>query len=271
MHQTGDSGRYNYMYRHDQQAEYMGKSAIWSSILNALMKVPSFRVDRDKFLKATFGRYGLPDDVRVMNPVSIYGEETVEREADKVVRQYTRKATLLSAAAGLPGGLALLGTIPADVVQFYRNYLVMAQKLAYLYGWSDLSADPGRMDEHGLEKLTVLAGAGFGIEGAAEALEMVVRETTGNLGRSLPKIAGRATRWYPIVRNIGAWLGIKITRDSAGKVAGKAVPLLGGALTGAISYIAFRTLARRLRTELSTTAYTKQYKGISLDKTDGQK
>ena len=40
----------------------------------------------------------------------------------------------------------MVGTVPADLAQFYWHTLVLAQKLAYLYGWPDLS-DKGEVDE----------------------------------------------------------------------------------------------------------------------------
>jgi hypothetical protein len=40
-------------------------------------------------------------------------------------------------AAGIPGGLAMLGTAPADFAQFYAHVFRVAQKLAYVSGRKD--------------------------------------------------------------------------------------------------------------------------------------
>ena len=41
----------------------------------------------------------------------------------------------ISAALGMPGGVAMSATIPADIVQYYGYTLRAAQKLMYLYGF----------------------------------------------------------------------------------------------------------------------------------------
>ena len=54
--------------------------------------------------------------------------------ADETITYETNKSAALSFAAGLPGGFAMLGTIPADLMQYYAHALRIMQKLAYLYG-----------------------------------------------------------------------------------------------------------------------------------------
>ena len=48
------------------------------------------------------------------------------------IGQDGRRTTALSFAAGIPGGLAMAATIPADVAQFFGMALRLAQELAYL-------------------------------------------------------------------------------------------------------------------------------------------
>jgi hypothetical protein len=58
--------------------------------------------------------------------------------ADDSTKFGTTKVAALSAAAGIPGGIALLGTISADLAQAPARVLRIAQKLAYLYSWPNL-------------------------------------------------------------------------------------------------------------------------------------
>ena len=53
------------------------------------------------------------------------------------------------------------GQSPADMVQFYWHALVMAQKLAYLYGWPDL-LEKGEVDDQTEIYLTLLVGGNVG-------------------------------------------------------------------------------------------------------------
>ena len=54
--------------------------------------------------------------------------------ASTSVTHETRNVTMISTAAGIPGGLTTIGTIPADVAQYMGHMLRIAQKLAYIYG-----------------------------------------------------------------------------------------------------------------------------------------
>ena len=41
--------------------------------------------------------------------------------ANGAIKNETTRATAISTAAGIPGGLAMLGTIPVDLIQFYAH------------------------------------------------------------------------------------------------------------------------------------------------------
>ena len=55
-------------------------------------------------------------------------------KSEKLIMMRTAESSGASLLAGLPGGIAMAATIPADVIQFYGVALRMAQELAYLYG-----------------------------------------------------------------------------------------------------------------------------------------
>ncbi len=50
-------------------------------------------------------------------------------------------STAISAAAGIPGGYAMIATIPADIIQYYGVALRFAQEMVYLYGGADIWED----------------------------------------------------------------------------------------------------------------------------------
>lgn len=67
--------------------------------------------------------------------------EELEKIARSLVTNRTLKSTAMSVAAGLPGGLAMAATIPADTLQYFGMSLRLAQEIAYLYGEEDLWSD----------------------------------------------------------------------------------------------------------------------------------
>lgn len=54
-----------------------------------------------------------------------------------------------------------------------------------------------------------------------------------------------------MVKKIASWLGIKLTKDGVGKAAGKIVPILGGIVSGGLTYVTFKPMAKRLKNELA--------------------
>lgn len=68
--------------------------------------------------------------------------ETLDDIARHSIAFETKKSATMAFAAGLPGGFALVGTVPADVAQYYIHAFRVMQKLAYLYGWQSFLSVP---------------------------------------------------------------------------------------------------------------------------------
>ena len=51
------------------------------------------------------------------------------------------------------------------------------------------------------------------------------------------------------------WIGINLTKSSFAKGLGKAIPILGGAISGALTFASFRPSARRLQKKLREQMY----------------
>ena len=63
--------------------------------------------------------------------------EDLARIANKLILVRTSTSSAASFAMGIPGGLAMGLTVPADTLQFFGMSLRLAQELAYLYGAQD--------------------------------------------------------------------------------------------------------------------------------------
>ena len=78
----------------------------------------------------------------------------------------TGASSAASFAMGLPGGLAMGATIPADALQFFGMSLRLAQELAYLYGAQNLWKG-GEIDDEAVRgQLILYCGVMFGVSGA---------------------------------------------------------------------------------------------------------
>ena len=115
------------------------------SIVTNLLKIPGIKVDRSDLLMKTYKKY-LPTDKipTLISKGSIEAGipvETISKKVKNLINNRALQSSGLSFLAGLPGGFALFGTIPADTIQTFAAALILAQELVYLYGDEDLWED----------------------------------------------------------------------------------------------------------------------------------
>lgn len=148
--------------------------------------------------------------------------------------------------AGMPGGMAIAATIPADIVQFYAVALRLAQELAYLYGEEDLWSENTLDTEKVRNQLIVYCGVMLGATGAAQAARVLSSALAKQALLKLPKQALTKTFYYPIIKSIVKFFGGKMTKDIFAKGVSKAIPVVGGVISGAITLITMRPMGIRL-------------------------
>lgn len=182
-----------------------------------VLAVQSNVIDRDEFLREAIGDYISEDMARIAieenTKAAGIRRKLVDTIASQIISSEVNKASGVSVAAG-----STWATLPADVVQYFGFVLRIVQKLAYLYGWKafDLTIEDGKLvSEESANELTRLIGIMF------DAKEED--------------------------KDIGAKMG-KLTL-AKGVVA--PVPVLGGVLSGGLTYATLRPYAERLKDTLS--------------------
>ena len=223
------------------------------SVIKAAMALPGAKVDRASFLREQLRVHC--KDQQVRNAIEFYPAhayvpgDLIDKIAESVVKSHVMKAAAVSFGAGIPGGLAMAITIPADTIQFFGHAIVLAQKLAYLYGWPDLLAD-GDPDEETQYRMVLLMGSMLGIGEANRVLTEIAKRFAQEVGHRLPQYALTKTVYYPIIKRILKWVGIKLTKKSfAGGIA-KVIPLVSGGISAAVTSWALRRMARKLKNHL---------------------
>ena len=58
---------------------------------------------------------------------------------------------------------------------------------------------------------------------------------------------------YPVVKNIAKWFGVKMTKQVFAGFFKKAIPVVGGVVGGAITYVSFAPCCERLKESLRDT------------------
>ena len=113
----------------------MAEQDLAMQVLEQVVKLPVVKVDRSKFLVDKFSKELDPKDISTLleqGPSSLLSQEILDRVANACIMDNVLLASGTSVLAGLPGGLAMAITIPADVAQFYAFSLKLAQELGYI-------------------------------------------------------------------------------------------------------------------------------------------
>lgn len=102
--------------------EQNGTQGTMEVILANAIKIPGVRVDRREFLAQQFAKYDTYGNMHTILDKGPLEAGISLAVIDKMAKTLIEKRTLLSTAAstavGLPGGLAMAATIPADTLQF---------------------------------------------------------------------------------------------------------------------------------------------------------
>ncbi|MEW9509408.1 hypothetical protein [Streptomyces bacillaris] len=238
----------------------------FSALLVGAARLPGVRIDREAYLRTALARHCSEDELRraiEATPAAAGIPLTVlDRVANESIRYETAKVSMVSAAAGIPGFIALPATVPADVAQYVAHMLRIAQKLAYLYSWPDLfSVDNDDLDDATKGVLTLFFGVMFGTQSANAAVGRVAGMMSEQVAKKLPQKALTQGVVYPIVKKVAGYLGAEMTKQTFAKSVSKAVPLVGAAVSGGLTFATFRPMSRRLKTHLS---------GLEIAKSAGQ-
>lgn len=258
-------------------AETTKEIALEMIIANAI-KIPGAKVDRQKFLAEIFinetdNIYSIIENGPVVAGID---EITLRKIAIKLILDRTTKSSIASFAMGIPGGLAMAITIPADVLQFYGMTLKLAQELTYLYGAQDIWKD-GKVDEEMVRnQLMLYCGVMFGVSGAAAGVRLLSAHLAKATLKKLPQKALTKTFWYPILKQVGKTAGVTITKKSLANGVTKVIPVVAGVISGTITFVSMKPMADRLQKTLEEVNfhYTEEQfnKDIeSIDNIDGVK
>lgn len=222
--------------------------------LNTVAKLPIVRVNREEFLRNQFSSSPYIEQIIQNGPQSVYTVETLRNKAKKVIKSSTNKTSLTSFASGLPSNIAvMLAAGGADVAQYFGFAINMAQKIAYLFGEDDLfnENNTNNLSDEATVKIIGYLGAMFGVSGATSIIAKTSTIAGKNIGKKVAAQALTKTTWYPIVKKVGAIIGQKITKKTVEKTITKAVPVIGGIVSGGITYITFKPLGNRLANVLA--------------------
>ena len=233
------------------------KELALESVISTAVQIPGVKVDRRKFLSETFATEDVSiQEVLDLGPIAAQiPQERLTVLASKLILTRTSQSSLASFVAGIPGGWAMAATIPADVLQFFGMALRLAQEMSYLYGAQDLWQNGQIDDEKVKNQLLLYCGVMFGVSGAVSGVRVLSTQIAKTTLKKLPQKALTKTFWYPIVKQIGKAIGIKVTKSTVAQGVSKAIPIIGGVISGSLNFASMMPMANRLQAALDSAAF----------------
>ena len=228
-------------------------SRTWDLIVRKLLTLPWVKVDRNSFLYSQLQNYC--DDTQVRKAIDDrpanagISPDLIDRLADSCIKRHVSQASAISFLAGLPPGPIGIAAIIPDLGQFYGHAWVLSQKLMYLYGWPQLS-DGDEADEETKARVTLLLGVMMGAKGASKITGELAERLAEQIIKRVPRQALTKTAYYPIIKEIGKWIGIKVTKLAFARGISRFLWITGAAISATLTWAMMKPGAKRLKSHL---------------------
>ncbi|MEE0914795.1 MAG: SHOCT domain-containing protein [Ruminococcus sp.] len=225
------------------------KSVDLTSVITTAIQIPGVKVSRESFLRGQFSDLE-PETISLIiekGPVVAGCDKKIlKKKAQRIIKECTAISTSASFAAGLPGGFAMVATIPADMIQFYGVALRMAQQLVYLYGEEDMWCEGTPDQEKITNQLILYCGVMLGATGAAQTVRVMSSALAKQALKKLPQKALTKTFYYPVIKSILKFFGVQVTKSTFAKGVSKAIPVVGGVVSGGLTLASMLPMGNRL-------------------------
>lgn len=224
--------------------------------LKKVVRVPGVRINRDDFLCQELRECGVPEEVirRAIDTNPAFAGiplAELDRLAEQVISYETNKSAAISFVAGIPGGFAMLGTIPADLTQYYVHAFRIVQKLAYLYGWCELLSAKEEVDDETIGIIAIFFGVMLDVEEATMSLFSFASSTVmDTVKKQVTKQFLMKTSWYRSVKKTLQIIGVNLTKKAFTQGFSKVLPVIGGVVSSGLTFMSLQSQSSRLKKHL---------------------
>lgn len=238
----------------------INKESVALNVINESLKLPFIKVDRSDFLTKTFSNK-IDDMPKLLKegPQAFFSKEELDHIASNVINSNVLKSSSISFASGLPGGVAIAATIPADMAQFYGYSLKLAQEISYVYGYQNIWTNQDELTEDAKNTLILYLGIMFGVSSAGSTIRILSNKLALQALKQLPNKTLTKHLYFTILKKVLAIFGTKLTKATFAKGVSKVIPVVGGVLSGSMNYLSLKPMANKLKDELGKSVnYTQQ-------------
>jgi hypothetical protein len=222
-------------------------------------KTPFVKINRSTFLKSEFSKNfsnTVIDDAITYNPAHAnIPPKDIDKIANEVIKYERNCVSGISAALGAPGGVVMVATIPADIIQYYGYMLRAIQKLLYLYGFPELSIEENDhvLDSETMNIMILCLGVMYGSAAANNAIKTISKALATGVEKKLLNAALTKGTIYPIVKQVATWFGKSMTKEIYAGFFKKSIPVVGGVIGGGITFVTFESSCKLLKNSLKDT------------------
>lgn len=222
------------------------------------LKIPGIKINRSEFIRKEFeNKYSDEKINRIIkyNPAhENISLEEIDKIADDVIQYERMCVSGISTALSMPGGLAMVATLPTDIAQYYGYMLRATQKLLYLYGFPEIDIEGVQLlDSATMNTLIICMGVMYGVAGANTALKSMAKALGVGVEKKLINTALTKGTIYPIVKSVAKWFNVKMTKEVFAGFFKKSIPVVGGVIGGGITYLSFKSCCEKLKKTLQDT------------------
>lgn len=241
----------------EEKEKNLAKQMVLEDIITKTIQIPGVKVNRKQFLAEQFAsKANNLEEILDKGPIEAgIKKEDIKLLSKKLILTRTSQSSIASFVAGIPGGLAMAATIPADTLQFFGMTLRLAQELSYLYGAQDLWKDGTIDDEKVKNQLILYCGVMFGVSGAVSGVRVLSTQLSKTALKKIPQKALTKTFWYPILKKIASFIGVSLTKKTFAQGVSKAVPVIGGVISGGINFASMMPMANKLNDTLEKATF----------------
>lgn len=127
--------------------------------------------------------------------------------------------------------------------------------MLYLYGFPEINADDEglMLDSQTTNEIILCLGVMNGVTGANNAIKGMAKALAVGVEKKLLNAALTKGTFYPLVKAIAKWFGVKMTKTIFAGFFKKAIPVVGGVLGGGITFFSFKPCCLRLKNVLQDT------------------
>ena len=226
---------------------------LYNKVLSLSMQIPSVKVNREEFLNNFFSDFCTEQELEQIikeNPRAVLDLELIDAVADNVISTSRYAVSVISTLTGIPGNpITATGLGIADLAQYYGFCINLCQKLAYLYGYPNFQKD-GKLDSNSLNIITPMLGVMFGVNTASRVLADMTKRIAIQVTKRIPVITFGHAAWYLFIKQISKWIGIRMSKQLLAKSVSKFLPVIGGLVSGGLSYATFGPMAKKLAKDL---------------------